>query len=560
MESSGILGSIGFSIAQVSFVLITLPHLYQLKKKYEDCRSLLNDYKLSLEASESKYRNWEMVWRRFDTAAYQTIWLDKYEDILTARQRIHDLSQSTKKRIQGVTKDLEAPPTRWKIFKSTIGIKSDEELKTWKRVLFALSTDVTIKKHIEDLKTAIDNITLLCQHEFSRRIGTTRLSTPTLEDTERLVQLLFFFSPFTQRAKDLYEARRIGRISRETHSWTVEIGRHDGARNVKEWEHWDPVVVRFAFNAFPTGLDGDIMSMCVEHNRDLHDGSVPPGFPSIDWQHAICGNGNPTQGVSKEPWPISQRCRSFGRLFRDGIFEDEATLMSWTPRRAELILSLTNWVFLLWDTPWTADLCSLGLRSVCDAPALKNDLAVRLNTLGVDFQHRTDCNHAHDNKLLSFGILVAELLTTTPIRQAPRIDEHTAVRYQKWNREVDDWEPISVRQLVTMVRDKSGSADMRDVVSYCLDEANVRTPRFEAGYMLEYISKLYEPIERWCEDELDAYEELDVEDWTSAALESPAPAQDVISPQTAVKPNATHGVVGVCVLLFVLSTAASMWA
>ncbi|KAI0449732.1 hypothetical protein F5B21DRAFT_519814 [Xylaria acuta] len=459
---------------------------------------------------------------------YRAIWSDQYEIIQHTRQRIHDLTQEIQRKITQIYADEGAPQPgqNGEISASSL---TKKKMKLLKRVAFALSTDTRLSETIGRLKTAVENITDLCQDEFDKRIGGTGSTTVTARETEKLVRLISFVTPFTDRAETIYREHLTGQISQETNAWALELGKISKITNIKEWDQWDPVEVRFTFRVYPPHLHGTRMSLCVSHQREVNDNPGGEIVPiDVNWQKVICGDGAPRADVRREQWSAVRQCRPFGSLFRDGFFEDEAALKSWEPHRAELILSLANWVLLLWGTDWTSNLCSFGLRSVCTtADQIQNGhLKVGLSTLSADGSHRGDCSH-HQDKLRNFSILLAELITATTIRRVEQPADATPVRYQRWSRAQDDWVPVSQREIISMVHEKSNSSmDMRNAVKYCLEEGNVRTSLFEAGHLLEYIVKLYEPIEKWCKDELKESMDFGLEAWPRAALEGD-PAQQL---------------------------------
>jgi hypothetical protein len=491
-----ILGAIGFTLSQISFLLITVPELARKGETYLDCKRRVDEHLTNLRAAECRYDNWERVWQRFDTAACSLLWANQYEIIQATRQRIRALSQQIDERIESMFNRCDEPGYRQRIqaFVQTLRAndpdsggrrRREKTLKRFEKIIFALSSDRTLGDEIDRLATDIRNIADISQHAFSQRTGVTQPSSVTLEETERLYQLLSILSPLTKRARNLFEARRAGPPLQSNISWAVELVEHDRYNNIKKWKHWDPINVSFAFHVRPWRW----IYLCVEHSRDIHAGEDGPEVsPETNWQQIICGNADPPAEMTRRVLVSPRRvCRTFGSLFREGLLKREDVSRSWQPDRANLILSLTNWILLLWDTQWTTNLCSFQLSSVCD----ENN--VELNMLDVDSQHRSFCHHPN-NKLRNFGILLAELITATSIRQVAQLEEHLPIQYHKWDQGRDDWERISQTRLLQMVyRESNDSRDMSDVVEYCIDPANARTPPFEAGYILEYITKIYEP-------------------------------------------------------------------
>ncbi|KAI8632635.1 hypothetical protein F5Y19DRAFT_491307 [Xylariaceae sp. FL1651] len=532
MEPTAILGAIGFALAQLSFVVLNLAELNKRRQKYMDCKNRLDEYGLTVTKLVSQYRIWQAVWRRPDISHYRAIWSDQYENIQLAKQRIYDLTLEIKQTVAQIYANNGAPNPRQNNDISLSQL-TKKELKLLKRVAFALSTDTRLSETIMRLRTAVENLTSLCQDEFARSVGSTKPTTVTAPETEELVRLISFFTSFTNRAEAIYRERLTGQIAEETNAWALELGNLGKVTNIKEWDQWDPVEVRFAFHRYPPHPNGTRMSLCVSHQRDVNDNPGREAIPiNFNWQQVVCGNGVPRADVRREEWSAVRQCRPFGRLFRDGFFEDDEALKSWEPHRAELILSLVNWVLLLW---------------------------VGLSTLSADGSHRGDCNH-HEDKLRNFGILMAELITATNIRRVVQPLNTIPIRYQKWSRAQDDWVPISQREIISLVHEKSNSSrDMRDVIKYCLDESNARTPVFEAGYLLEYIVRLYEPIEKWCKNELQESVDFGLETWPCAALED-GPAQPIQAWPVHAYLKGRAGNVGVGILAFVAVALVALFA
>ena len=140
-----------------------------------------------------------------------------------------------------------------------------------RKVAFALAGDEIIKEAIDDWKKAVENITYLSEQDLARFFGNTSPRAVSIQEAERLLRWVSFHTLFTSRAEALYNEHLTGRIPKKTSAWALELWKTDNAINIGQWDQWDPVKARFAFQANNLRSYGTRMSLCIIHRRGMND-------------------------------------------------------------------------------------------------------------------------------------------------------------------------------------------------------------------------------------------------------------------------------------------------
>jgi hypothetical protein len=511
-----ILGAVGFALAQLASLLglplLTIPELNKRRQKYVTCIQRLNGYKLSVVALESKYRSWKNTWERgtnpFSEADYRALWTDKYNNIEGAKTLISDLLNVVWTTMDDIIKE-KGGTSLWQKTGTAVSKamrmvsfrgQPAQDLKVWRRIAFALSTDTKLKETIDRLNQAMKDLEDLCQGEYDRQIGNRSTSNVTTESVARLQNLNRFFNPLSALISTIYTKRS---SPEHTMAWSVILRLPDETAKIVNWDQLESVRVDFTFSMQPPLPGGKQISLSIIYWPEGQD--IDP-INAVEWEHIIRGNGDDgDDGVDgddgddgddgaefrRDLQQPSRKTLSFGELFREGFFQDDRAFHSWRLCRAELLNSLCSWSLLLWNTNWTNDLCCFGLHYLrrhgqVQGGDIRDDSSV--HALAVDLTHPDHCQHK-TQKLRRFGLVLAELVITTNIRQ---VVDTRPPKYQMWSKETGTWGPISGTVIVNKVRDRS-SVKISEVVKFCIDEASAKDPSFEMGYLLSYITKIYEP-------------------------------------------------------------------
>ncbi|KAK2603568.1 hypothetical protein QQS21_004248 [Conoideocrella luteorostrata] len=532
------LSIIGFIAGQIGFILLTIPEVNKKRYNYVQCRQLLTAHRVSLAASESKLRKWKFIWecgsQSYEEGFYRFVWSENYNAIRTAGSLIEHQTHEINTTMQRIITDGsggEFPLPRTGIgFTGTMRTlfrrcPQKHEIGALRRVAFALSTNTHLRDRIGELDRAINDLEDLCQNEYDRRVRGTVSENANAGDIHRLNQWWQFFTHFTTIAQSLYEDHTNMKNAQLTSTWAAELRRPEETGNIKEWDQWEPIDVDFSFCIPPAQPKSNEIALRISHHQDeLHVINEASSSNRMNWQEMILGQVPESKALWRRERPRGQRCRSYGDLFKEGYFDNRFVFKAWQRHRAELVYSLCNWALLLWDTNWTANLCSFGLCYVCRNEE-RDD--AELNTFTIDRAHSEHCYHVSD-KLKSLGITLAELITTTLIRPAEQPENFGPVYYQMWSAENQQWHTVSEKFLIREVHRKSlGSTDLRDAIRFCITAS---VPQFEVGYLLEYIIKVYEPVDTWCKKELKDWDEFpalqSLPPWSGAALEEQQPSHN----------------------------------
>ncbi|KAI0970516.1 hypothetical protein F4678DRAFT_462214 [Xylaria arbuscula] len=485
-----VISILGFATGQLAFHINSLPEIVQKGRDVFNWRNILIEHYIKYTALQSQYRTWQYSWGK-PVTYYRAIWGDNYSTILTTKESIRKRDEEIESIWKGYIKDRDASERESKSWFGKIRRSPSKGKLSWGRKLaIALNGNIRLRLAIQQIENSIKSIITISEEEFKTRLGVTENINVNAAETDRLARLISIHTPFTERAKAIYEARSIGQIAQQTNAWALKLLEPGDFANVAEWDLWDSVQVQFVFREYPPQPNGTRMSLSVDYqpNRPVTlDGERDD--IDVDWEQVICGNGVPHQNAHKEQWPEAQRqCLSFGDLFLSGFFEEEAKYKAWEPDRTRLMRGLVNWALLLWGTGWTSHLCSLGLRSVY--------------------------------KMCDFGILLAEVITATRIRR--RTGDAPGYEYEIQHRDRPDWEGIDRPGILRRVLKKSRSQELRCAVEYCLYN-DAPEGSFEVGHLSLYIEKLYKPIQKWCKDEEDHPFDLPLESWAGDALEDGRP-------------------------------------
>ncbi|KAL1616897.1 hypothetical protein SLS54_008101 [Diplodia seriata] len=118
--------------------------------------------------------------------------------------------------------------------------------------------------------------------------------------------------------------------------------------------------------------------------------------------------GNPSDKNFLRLDPAEKRSKPFNKVFQSGLLaHDKILYKAWTRERLDLMLGFANWMIMLWDTPWTSQPCTCGIRFE------QLNHSIRRYTLSREQLHACQEQADAEYKLLKFGTSEGLGLTRT---------------------------------------------------------------------------------------------------------------------------------------------------
>lgn len=152
----------------------------------------------------------------------------------------------------------------------------------------------------------------------------------------------------------------------------------------------------------------------------------------------------------------SKRSRPLRKMLTEGLFSGECR-ENFDVERADLIYGLGYWMVLLWNTPWSCDICTCGIRC-----AYMTNACTR-HSFSYPRRHwRPECHSSElaENRFVLLGVALAEIALGLPISVILQ-QEGTSYRVGE--------ELLSRKRLLAMLRERFGRNTITKAVSYCLD-------------------------------------------------------------------------------------------
>lgn len=162
-------------------------------------------------------------------------------------------------------------------------------------------------------------------------------------------------------------------------------------------------------------------------------------------------------------------------LFRDMVLDDVFSCQghqSFNVDRADLMLGLTHWTILSWNTPWTESVCTCRIRCIrSEAESLTRHAYEpsrysRFTTHPCHCELRRHDQETYEYKMILLGMALAEIALGVSV--SARCDNNNTLKVL-----VKD-EQISVAELVTNLSRRMGRKTVAHAVRFCLDMKNAK--------------------------------------------------------------------------------------
>ncbi|KAJ4312572.1 hypothetical protein N0V84_009855 [Fusarium piperis] len=491
--------TIGTTLGVLGLCASTLSGLNNRKQSLINFGKCLRVWIATLKRFQSDLTQWDMSWKyetanAYQNTVYQRLWKDSFDDIVARRR---DLTEHAAMLDQYV--------------RSFLDIQEGELEEAWrsqpyarrlvgKRLRFAAFSEQTLRDKINLLEEDIRNL----QHLCDRRMEDFKGEHPGASISEKAAGRLVALSEFGRNVWAL--RRKMAAYS----GWTLELwpSGWSGSTDLSDWQTFTQIQLWLSFHVRVEEDRGHLQDHRVLLKYALEKHPNPTSWDNLlANRDQDVGNREGNPEVHRQEL-LARKTESFRDLFaRRRFFADPGVYKRWEGDLVDLLLSLANWSALLWDTNWTTNLCSSGIRfvqgDVSGGPSIPSPC---LHTLSLAQDHepvdgqnewngprgavpaqgheqrppRRDMEHPppeeeqrdgferciHGDaklKLKNLGLVFAEMICATPFR----FQRENSSLYERWN-DANTWVDISENHILGLVEAKSGSRKVREAVNFCL--------------------------------------------------------------------------------------------
>lgn len=518
------LTTISFTLGCVSFLLSSLPNLDQRRRQILECRDFLLKFEGQLVNLESTYQGWCTVWGGLTQDQYIQAWgtqssinrvkiwtadiddrFRRIEEEIRGNQRdqfrrVLDRIRQSFPRGQEADMPNEGDVEWWirmtdRIRRQTSqsAVVPDENVRNTGigyRIAFSFYKNDVLKTNMDILAKTVADLDIFTTREYWKLRWTYTKPTPTQSELDRALRLQRLLNEFTDFGRNLYQAqlhknRNVDDRSRRL--WTLELRTPDLTGNSADIDSFGRVNIDFCladdFNNPPVDLKRVRIfyplttrtTLELTQNMEIST-MVETLYGELSGRDWINCNRD---GFSSLVSP--KRCSApLRRLFEWNTLQDEKVFKASVLDRLTLAVGVVNWTLLLWLTEWTSELCC------CQIHLQELPKGEKRFTLSVE-NHACEGTNRQRRKIVSLGVMLAEILVGTPMRAHPSPQNEQNVisvqqnRQQPWLVERwkhsplavgGFWETIQINEVLQDVKSKvdevGGSQSVVAAVGFCL--------------------------------------------------------------------------------------------
>ncbi|KAH8728838.1 hypothetical protein GQ44DRAFT_824107 [Phaeosphaeriaceae sp. PMI808] len=199
------------------------------------------------------------------------------------------------------------------------------------------------------------------------------------------------------------------------------------------------------------------------------------------------------------------------------MFKDVA----WKLERAFLVHGVSEWMLLLWNTPWFERLCCHKLAievEACTSKCARHILHV---------QQTHNCwRYDRNSRLQDLGLVLAQLVLAVPLRLVNGDD------LDKFEQCVNgEWITVHLSTLNERMYAETLDIQVTKAIYFCLKpEPDFPSDDFKLGYLFMCIERIYNPIMKWCTAESEQWttwmERVPQKSWAEKAMGLQPNSQD----------------------------------
>lgn len=475
-EPLSALAVLGSATGTMGFLVSTISKVDEKVQDIRECEKRLRSFYWQLQEVHLQLTAWRWIWigkKAFPHETYVHFWgIEGLEDV---QSRVDDIIE-----LSNEIRDLLCQPVIGKSGQSL----PRSELSDWHCLIGTDLADVPSWRHLPHGKVnlvrkigftlfrntiLLEKIGRLKSHteglrDFSQRTFRLRQqSDPNLNVTPSELHCISGLKDFVDRISTFGSLLYNSRLPSLRLEWAIELGPPEAGYALDLWSEVDRMYIDFFVRdtAVEVQTKASRVRMFVEDQSAHKNGYVPFIVQRVN--DVVLSHGCRKDHSEYDQYfdflkKPSKRSRSFKKKLAEGIF-DRTSRKSFEMERAELVYGPGHWMILLWNTPWSRDLCTCGIR------------CTELETTYTrhSFVPYTKRSHWHEgchalalahNRSELLGIALAEVALALPISGLPK-QEDTCY--------LVGGEPASRKQLLGMLRERFGRNTITKAISYCLD-------------------------------------------------------------------------------------------
>ena len=470
---------LGFAIGTLGFLVSTISKVDEKVQDIRECEIRLRSFNWQLTEAQLKLIAWRWIWMGKEAFATETYLLFRgtggLEEVQSRVKGIMDLSNEIKNLLRHpVVDETRQPLPRSELNEWHHLINHDlAELHSWRhvtstranlvrKVSFTLFRNTTLLEKIGRLRSHVEGLQDFTQYTFRLR----QQSDPTSRVAPSELHRISDLKAFVDRISDFGSRLHASRLTSPRLEWRLELGPPEAGQALDEWSEVDTTCIDFIVR--DTAPDVQTRSsrvrICVDKQLAHPARTLAKTIERVD--EAVLTGGRFEYHCEYDRFfrileKPSRRSRPLRKMLAEGVFSGKHR-KSFDVECADLVYGLGHWMVLLWNTPWSYDLCTCGIRCT----HLEN---TRTRHSLLPYQKIShwylECHPSNlaENRLELLGVALAEVALALPI---------CVMLIHEERRYIVNKEPMTRKQLLGTLREKFGRNTITKAVSYCLDPAS----------------------------------------------------------------------------------------
>ena len=478
-EPLSALAVLGFTTGVLSFIVSTMTKMDEKAQEIRECKRRLRDFNRKLEDAYLQFRVWHAIWvgnEAFPDSTYVHFWDN--EGLESVESRIHEIFELTRE-----IQDLLRQPVSERAGHTL----RHSEMRDWQKLLahgvaalpsfreqniglvrkigFTLFRNAILLEKTGQLKSHVEGLRDFTQYTFRLAQQSSPNTKVERSELRRISDLKNFFDRISNFGSLLYNTQQ----SNSRFEWRLELGPPEAGNTLEEWAEADAMHIDFTLRERvpDVRLNTGRVRLHVAEKRAYTVSDLLIITRRIDEvvlsgeRHEYHSGYDGYFNLLDKPY---RRSRPLRQMITDGLFSGK-NRKAFDMDRADLVYGLGHWMVLLWNTPWSFDLCTCGIRCVYLADA-------RARHTFFPCPNRShwspECHPSTlaQNRFELLGVALAEIALALPIS--------VMVEPEKTSYIVGE-EVASRKELLGKLRKEFGPNTITKAVGYCFDPYSVNS-------------------------------------------------------------------------------------
>ena len=486
-EPLSALAVLGFATGVLSFIVSTMTKMDEKVQEIRECKRRLRDFNRKLEDAYLQFRVWHATWvgnEAFPDSTYAHFWGN--EGLESVESRIREIFELTRE-IQDL---LRQPVSEWAGHPLTHPLSpplSRLEMRDWHRLLahgvralpsfrpqniglvrkvgFTLFRNPILLDKTGQLKSQVEGLRDFTQYTF--RLAQQGSPNTKVERSElrRISDLKTFLDRISNFGSLLYDTQ----LSNSRFEWRLELGPPEAGNTLEEWAEGDAMHIDFTLRERvpDVPLNSSRVRLHVAEQPAHTDSDLLIITRRID-EVVLSGERRERHSEYDRYFDLLdkpyRRSRPLRQMITDGLFSGKSR-KAFDADRADLVYGLGHWMVLLWNTPWSFDLCTCGIRCVYLADARTRHSFFPCPNRSHWYPECHPSTLAR-NRFELLGVALAEIALAIPIRVVIDTDKTSYIVGE---------EVASRKELLGKLRKEFGPNTITKAVGYCFDPYSVNS-------------------------------------------------------------------------------------